>query len=61
MGRGLADPVDDIRSTNPPSNEPLMNALVEDFVKSGYDIKHLCESFSHRLPISARGERIPPM
>ena len=43
MGRGLADPVDDIRSTNPPSNEPLMNALVEDFVKSGYDIKHLCE------------------
>lgn len=42
MGRGLADPVDDIRSTNPPSNEPLMNALVEDFVKSGYDIKHLC-------------------
>lgn len=42
MGRGLADPVDDIRSTNPPSNEPLMNALVEDFVKQGYDIKHLC-------------------
>jgi len=42
MGRGLADPVDDIRSTNPPSNVPLMNALVEDFVKSGYDIKHLC-------------------
>jgi hypothetical protein len=42
MGRGLADPVDDIRSTNPPSNEPLMNALVADFVKSGYDIKHLC-------------------
>lgn len=42
MGRGLADPVDDIRSTNPPSNEPLMNALVTDFVKSGYDIKQLC-------------------
>ncbi|MBM3801113.1 MAG: DUF1553 domain-containing protein [Acidimicrobiia bacterium] len=42
MGRGLADPVDDIRSTNPPSNEPLMNALVEDFVKNGYDLKHLC-------------------
>jgi len=42
MGRGLADPVDDIRSTNPPSNEPLMNALVDGFVKSGYDIKHLC-------------------
>jgi len=42
MGRGLVDPVDDIRSTNPASNEPLMEALVEDFVKHGYDIKYLC-------------------
>ncbi|MFN8007825.1 MAG: DUF1549 and DUF1553 domain-containing protein [Terriglobia bacterium] len=41
MGRGLANPVDDIRSTNPPSNEPLMNALVKDFVEHGYDVKHL--------------------
>lgn len=41
MGKGLVDPVDDLRSTNPPSNEPLMNALVDDFVKHGYDIKHL--------------------
>lgn len=42
MGRGLADPVDDIRSTNPPSNEPLMQALFKDFVDHGYDLKHLC-------------------
>jgi hypothetical protein len=42
MGRGLADPVDDIRSTNPPSNEPLMTALVNDFVNHEYDLKHLC-------------------
>jgi len=41
MGRGLVDPVDDLRSTNPPSNTPLMEALVDDFVKHGYDIKHL--------------------
>ena len=44
MGRGLVDPVDDLRSTNPPSNEPLMNALVEDFVHHGYDIKHLART-----------------
>lgn len=42
MGRGLADPVDDIRSTNPPSNEPLMEALVKDFVDHGFDINYLC-------------------
>ncbi len=41
MGTGLVEPVDDLRSTNPPSNEPLMNALVDDFVKHGYDIKYL--------------------
>ena len=41
MGRGLANPVDDIRSTNPPSNEPLMDALVKDFVAHGYDVRYL--------------------
>jgi Protein of unknown function (DUF1553)/Protein of unknown function (DUF1549) len=44
MGRGLVDPVDDLRSTNPPSNEPLMKALVDDFVNHGYDIKHLART-----------------
>ncbi len=44
MGRGLVDPVDDLRSTNPPSNAPLMDALVDDFVKHGYDIKHLAST-----------------
>jgi len=43
MGRGLADPVDDIRSTNPPSNEPLMAALVKDFVDHGYDLRYLAK------------------
>lgn len=41
MGRGLANPVDDIRSTNPPSNEPLMDALVKDFIAHGYDVRYL--------------------
>jgi hypothetical protein len=41
LGRGLVEPIDDLRATNPPSNVELMNALAEDFVKSGYDIKHL--------------------
>jgi hypothetical protein len=41
MGRGLADPVDDLRSTNPPTNPPLMDALAGSFVESGYDLKQL--------------------
>ncbi|MEQ8788039.1 MAG: DUF1549 and DUF1553 domain-containing protein [Pirellulaceae bacterium] len=41
MGRGIVDPVDDLRATNPPSNGPLLEALAADFRDSGYDIKHL--------------------
>ena len=41
MGRGIVDPVDDIRATNPPSNGPLLDALAENFRAHGYDIKHL--------------------
>ena len=41
MGRGLVDPVDDVRATNPASNEELFAALSQDFVKNGYDIKRL--------------------
>lgn len=38
FGRGLVDPVDDIRATNPATNEQLLDELSEFFVKSGYDI-----------------------
>ena len=41
LGRGIIHPIDDARSTNPPSNPELLNALSADFVKSGFDIKHL--------------------
>ncbi len=41
LGRGVVDPVDDLRSTNPPSNEELLAALTEDFVKHNFDRKHL--------------------
>lgn len=41
MGRGIVDPVDDLRATNPPSNGPLLDALAEDFRNHGYDIKYL--------------------
>ena len=41
MGRGIVDPVDDIRATNPPSNGPLLDALAEDFRSHDYDVKHL--------------------
>ncbi len=41
MGRGLVEPVDDFRGTNPPTNPELIHALAQDFVRSGYDVKQL--------------------
>lgn len=41
MGRGLVEPLDDMRATNPASNPELLDALAADFVKSKFDLKHL--------------------
>ncbi len=41
FARGIVDPIDDFRDSNPPSNEPLLDALAQDFINSGYDRKHL--------------------
>jgi len=41
LGVGLVEPVDDLRATNPPSNRPLWNTLNQEFVSSGYDLRHI--------------------
>ena len=53
LGRGIVHPIDDARSTNPPSNPELLDALAADFIASGYDVKHLIRtitnSYAYRL------------
>lgn len=39
--RGIIEPVDDIRTTNPPINPELLDALTEDFVEHKFDVRHL--------------------
>ena len=41
MGRGIVDPVDDFRDSNPSCNDELLAALAADFAKSKFDMKHL--------------------
>src|SRR2546425_8852880 len=43
MGRGLVEPADDMRSSNPPSNEELLSALTQDFVSHGRSEEHTSE------------------
>ena len=39
FNRGIVEPEDDMRETNPPSNPELLDALAKRFVSSGYDMK----------------------
>jgi hypothetical protein len=41
MGQGFVEPVDDLRVTNPATNDPLLQYLADDFRDHGFDIKHL--------------------
>ena len=63
FGRGIVDPVDDFRSTNPPSNAALLDALGLEFERSGFDRRHMLRlicrsrayqrsSITHRLNVA---------
>jgi len=41
FGRGIIDPVDDIRASNPPSNPAVLDALTKDFIDHGFDLRYL--------------------
>jgi hypothetical protein len=41
LGRGLVEPVDDLRDTNPPTNPELLDALARDLICHHYDLRHL--------------------
>lgn len=39
--RGIIDPVDDLRTTNPAINPNLLDALTKDFIEHKFDVRHL--------------------
>jgi hypothetical protein len=55
LGKGIIDPVDDIRASNPPSNPELLDALTADFVQGGFNLRRLmatiCKSRTYQLSI----------
>ena len=44
--RGIVEPEDDIRDTNPPTNPELLDALASHFITSGYDLKSVVRSIA---------------
>src|SRR5205807_1812826 len=53
FSRGIVDPLDDMRVTNPPSNPELLDALAKELTDNGYSLKHLvrtiCKSRTYQL------------
>ncbi|MCA9087309.1 MAG: DUF1549 domain-containing protein [Planctomycetaceae bacterium] len=53
LGRGIVEPVDDVRVSNPPVNGPLLDALSDRLVESGFNLRALvrdiCNSRVYQL------------
>jgi hypothetical protein len=47
FGRGIIDPVDDIRASNPPANPALLDALTKDFTEHKFDLRHLMRTIAN--------------
>src|SRR5262249_56877862 len=56
-GKGIVDPVDDFRDSNPSANDELLDALAQDFVEHHFDLKHLIRVImnSRTYQLSAQG------
>ena len=55
LGKGIIDPIDDIRAGNPPTNPELLDALEREFIESGFNVRRviatICKSrvYQHSL------------
>jgi len=56
MGRGLVEPVDDLRATNPATNDELLNELVKDFTAHQFDINYMIRTIMQSATYQASSE-----
>jgi hypothetical protein len=61
LGRGIVEPVDDFRDTNPPANVELLDALSKDFVSHGYRLKPLIRSILNSRTYQLAGSGGPAL
>jgi WD40 repeat protein len=54
-GRGIVEPLDDIRAGNPPTNPELLEYLTNEFIQSGFNTRHvvelICKSRNYQLSV----------
>ena len=62
FGKGIVNPIDDMRVTNPPTNPQLLDFLADELTRSHYDLKHLlaviCNSQAYQRSSEATGDNL---
>ena len=62
FGRGLVEPLDDLRVTNPATIEPLLDELADEFIKSKFNMRHIirliCTSGTYQLSSQAAAQEL---
>jgi hypothetical protein len=59
LGRGIVEPEDDLRQTNPPTNPELLDALAQDFVAHRYDVKYLIRTIMNSATYQRSSKPLP--
>src|SRR5207244_157486 len=59
LGRGLVEAEDDLRQTNPPTNEELLTALAKDFVDHKFDVKQLMRTIMNSATYQRSSRPVP--
>ena len=59
LGRGIVEPSDDFRDSNPPANAALLDALAADFVRHRYDRRHIIRTILNSNTYQASYKPLP--
>src|SRR5258708_9465000 len=59
LGRGLVEAEDDLRQTNPPTNEELFHALAKDFIEHKYDVRSLMRTILNSATYQRSAKPLP--
>jgi hypothetical protein len=59
MGRGLVEPADDFRATNPATHPELLTALADDFVANGYNLRHVLRRIALSAAYARSADTLP--
>ena len=59
MGRGLVEPTDDLRATNPATHPALLDQLAEDFTEHNYDLRHTLRRIARSATYGRSARALP--